>query len=163
MKTLARAGLVTFGAALVASAYAAGAARALRFSDYGFSINPLVGHAEDTNHQVVTLMLPTVDTFAANVGVQLQPYNGTMENYVKVSEDQFIQVGAKVIRKKVVSPGEGLFEVTGLFQGREMHWYARAKLAKGKVFLATATGSESQWAAQSAMLQACVDSLSLLP
>jgi 3-deoxy-D-arabino-heptulosonate 7-phosphate (DAHP) synthase len=161
--SMRRIGLLLLGIAIVVSAYAAGAANVIRFPEYGFSINSLSGHSEDSMQQVLSMSLPAVDGFAANVNVQLQPYSGTIDEYTKLSADQFNQAGMKMIRKKPLSPSESLFEFTGAIQGKALHWYSRAKLSKGKIYLATATGAEAQWASQSAALQACVDSLTLLP
>ena len=121
MKKPARIGLVLLGVILVTSAYAAGAANALRFPDYGFSINPLVGHVENATHQVLTMMLPTEDGFGANVGVQLQPFTGTIEEYIKISEEQFTKLEIKTLKKKTISPTEGVFEAAGTLQGKPLH------------------------------------------
>jgi hypothetical protein len=51
------------------------------------------------------------------------------------------------------------FEYSGPLQGRSLHWYARAEKSGGRVYLATATAAEQQWAKQGAQLKACVDSL----
>src|SRR5262249_8155156 len=65
------------------------AADELHFKEHGFSIKALPGHSDAQTQQVVILLLPVSDGFAANVNVQVQPFAGSIDEYLKISLDQF--------------------------------------------------------------------------
>ena len=52
-----------------------------------------------------------------------------------------------------------VFEYSGAFQENKLHWYAKAIATGKRVYLATATATEKQWADVSNTMKACVDSL----
>jgi hypothetical protein len=134
----------------------------LSFAEHGFSIDAPVGHDAAQMQQVVMLMLPPADGFAANVNVQLQPFTGTMDEYVRVSLDQFKANGVTVVAEKHDAKG-AMIEYKGLYGGRPLHWYSRSFVGKSGIVLATATTSEPLWPKQGAMLRQSVDSLRPLP
>jgi len=76
-----------------------------------------------------------------------------------LSLKQFKNTGLKVIEQKKAGKSGVVFEYNGEFQGRALHWYVRAEKAGGRVYLATGTATEEDWAGQSAKLKSCVDSL----
>jgi len=132
----------------------------LQFKANGFSIAPLEGTADTASYQAVMMFLPVSDQFAPNVNVQIQPYNGTAQEYANLSKQQF-KAGSFTVESEKVTQTAVLWEYSGLLQGRKLHWYARAELGKGKVYLVTATATEAQWQTVAAKLKACVDSFKL--
>lgn len=133
----------------------------LVFSEHGFSIEPLKGHAGDKVQQVVAMQLPPTGGFAPNVNVQVQPFAGSFDDYLKISHDEFARLGIVVKSEKRAGKSATALEYTGSLQGQPLHWYARAVLAAGKVYLVTATATESQWPEVAAQLRLTVDSFKL--
>jgi hypothetical protein len=138
---------------------AADSTNRLHFPVTGFSIAPLEAVPGETSRQVLMMFLPLNGTLAGNVNVQVQPYNGTIEEYMELTQKQFKDAGVKVIEQKKAGKSVVAFEYSGRLQGQSLHWYARAEKSAGHVYLATATAVEQQWAKQAAQLKACVDSL----
>ena len=161
-KTACLLALFAAPAALADNTAGAASAGALAFREHGFSIKAPVGHNDKAMQQVVTLMLPAEGGFSPNVNVQVQPYPGSIEDYIKLSKGQFQTAGVTIVTEKHDAKQVTL-EYTGKLQGVSLHWYARGIVGKGKVVLATATAGESQWAAVGATLRQSVDSLALLP
>lgn len=129
----------------------------------GFSINALeIGETGDSTVPVLTLMLPATERFAPNVNVQIQPFDGTLDEYADLSRAQFAEAKAKVIFYK--RSGDALVgEYAADLQGRKLHFYARTLQSGDRIYLATATATETQWPSVGAKLKACVDSLSIPP
>jgi hypothetical protein len=152
--------LVAAVAVVAATAHADTAAggRSIGFSEHGFSIDAPVGHDWSQMQQVVTLMLPASEGFSPNVNVQVQPFAGTVEEYLTVSKEQFKSGGITLLSEKHDAKTTTI-EYKGTMQGRALHWYARAFLGKNGLVLATATALESQWKGASAALKKSVDSL----
>ncbi len=119
----------------------------------GFSIAPLEGA------EALLMALPASGGFAANVNIQVQPYAGTLDGYISLSQEQLRQLRGTVLNQRKEGSSGWVVEYTGDMSGRSLHWYARAKMKNGKVYLATATASKEQWPSLSAKLRACVDSL----
>ena len=111
----------------------------------GFSMEVPV--AEGRTHgayQVAAFLLPASDGFAPNVNVQKQAYEGTIEDYDKLSTGQFTALKLTSVNR-TLKKDEVIYEYKGLMQGSRLHWYARA-LKKGQyVYLVTATALDSQW------------------
>ncbi len=149
-------------AALLFAAHAAHAKSTLAFSEHGFSIDPPVGHDAAVMQQVVTMALPTGGDFSPNVNVQVQPFKGTVEEYLTISKEQFKAGGITLVTEKH-DAHTATIEYKGSMQGHPLHWYARAFLGKNGLILATATALESQWASVSPVLRQSVDSLKPLP
>ncbi len=132
----------------------------LHFRANGFSIAPLEGTSETTTYQAVIMFLPETEGFAPNVNVQIQPYNGTINDYATLSRQQFRANGFTIISEDV-SDKTIVWECSGTPMGLRMRWYIRAVLYENKVYLATATATASQWQTVSAKLKSCVDSLKI--
>ena len=101
---------------------------------------------------------PASDGFAANVNVQIQPYSGTLDEYIALSEEQFKAAGFKVVQRSKQGQSAVVFEYVGEMQGRALHWYAKAVHATDRVYLVTATATETQWKREAVPLKECVDS-----
>jgi hypothetical protein len=147
---------------LLLAASAAHAKSTLVFGEHGFSIDPPAGHDRSQMQQIVTLMLPSSDGFAANVNVQAQPFKGTIEEYLSVSREQFKTGGITLLNEKH-DAHTATIEYKGKMEGHPLHWYARAFLGKNGLILATGTALESQWASVSEVLRKSVDSIKPLP
>jgi hypothetical protein len=147
---------------LAPTAQADSAKQPLKFAEHGFSIEPPSGHDPAQVQQVVSLALPASAGFSPNVNVQVQPFKGSMEDYLRISNQQFKSAGIKVVHEKHDAKTVVL-EYMGQMQGHILHWYARGALARNGLILATATADESQWPSVSATLRQSVDSLRLLP
>ena len=150
--------LWVLSASHVAIADATAAPPGSRFGEHGFSFEPPAG--SDPNHQLVIYYLPEQPEFTPNVNVQLQPYNGSLADYVALSNSQFKEAGWRVLTEKQ-DQRSATFEYAGMFQGKPLHWYARALLDRGRVILATATAAESQWSSVAKALRRSIDSLRL--
>src|SRR5689334_20919211 len=60
----------------------------LHFPLAGFSIAALEEPPGTSPQQALMMFLPATDSFAANVNVQIQPYSGSMEDYIALTLDQ---------------------------------------------------------------------------
>jgi hypothetical protein len=148
-------------AALTLASLAAGAASArLVFPRNGFSIAPLDDLSPGSSIVAVQMSLAPSDGFAPNVNVQVQPFTGSLEDYVALSRKQFDDMGLTVISENKAGKAATSFEYSGSLRESPLHFYARAEKRGGSVYLATATSTESQWASVGARLKACVDSFS---
>jgi len=145
-------------AALNVRTSAAESTNRLLFPAAGFSIKPLETRLENVPQQALFMALPPSDGFAANVNVHIQPYSGTLDEYIALSEQQFKAAGFNLVQRTKQGQSAVLFEYTGEMQGRALHWYARAERATGRVYLVTATAAETQWKKDALPLKACVDS-----
>ena len=127
---------------------------------YGFQIDALdVAPDPDRTTTALLLCLPVTDRFAPNINVQIQPYTETIKDYAEVSKGQFEQLKWKVVSEKLIGDNEWSAEYTGQQQGNDLHFYSRAISKNGKVYLATGTAKESQWATVGDTLRQHVDSL----
>lgn len=136
-------------------------ANAVEFPLYGFEIDPLDSTPGAEGSAVLVMSLPGVRGFASNVNVNIQPYKGTMKEYVALSKRQFEQAKCKVITDEQKEDGEWRIEYTATMGGNNLHFYSRALLKGERVYLVTATAEESQWAGVQAKLRKNVDSLKL--
>jgi len=130
----------------------------LRFPLSGFSIAPLEVAPGQITCQPLTMSLPATSNFAGNVNVQIQPYSGTIDEYMTLTLKQFKDAGIKLIEQKKAGRLGVVFEYSGELQGQSLHWYARAEKAARYVYLATATAAEQDWPKQASQLKNCVDS-----
>jgi hypothetical protein len=135
-----------------------GAAR-LVFNNAGFSIAPLDVPVKDTG-RILFMYLPSSGGISPNVSVQAQKHAGTLEEYAAVSKKEVETYKLTLISNKV---DKGVFfsEYAGELQGHKLHFYCKAELASGLVYLATGSASEEQWKDDGAKLKACVDSFEL--
>jgi hypothetical protein len=102
--------------------------------------------------------LPADDDFAPNINVTIQPFAGSMGDYISLTKEQFQQVNLVVISERENGDNEWIVEYTGSMQGNDLHYYARAVSNNGKVFLVTATAKASQWNAVADVLRKHVES-----
>lgn len=131
----------------------------LEFKTHGFSIEA-VEETSELPMQVIAMTLPPTDGFAPNVNVQVQPYPGSIEDYVALSTAQFKQVNFTAI--KTESKGNrAVLEYTGVAQGQQLHFYSVVQKRGKKMILVTATANQAQWPKVSKKLLRCADSLKL--
>jgi len=133
----------------------------LHFKAAGFSIQALEDRPGPVAHQALMMMLPPSGGFAPNVGVQIHPHAGSMDEYAALSKRQFVTMKLTLIRETKVGKAAVAFEYSGKMRGRRLHWYAKAIAKDNRVYLVTATCTEAQWPRLSARLKACVDSFQL--
>ena len=133
--------------------FATAASDRLTLAKAGFSIAALEGT------QALAMLLSPSDGFAANVNVQVQPYPGTLDDYIALSRDQFREIGATVVSQRKSGASTRVVEYTGEVSGSSLHFYSRAEKRGNKVYLATASATAQQRPSLSAKLKACVDSL----
>ncbi len=131
----------------------------LYFHASGFSIAPL-DVAQEGPHQVLFMMLPATESFAPNVNVQIQPFSGTIEEFVSLSRQGFDAAGLQVSGERI-GKGAVTWEYSGDYEGRNLRWYAAAHVGDGRVYVVTATALEQQWDTVAADLKECVDSFRL--
>ena len=101
--------------------------------------------------------LPASEGFAPNVNVSIQPHSGGIASYITLSKDQFKKINGVIVTEKQNGEKEWIVEYTASITGNNLHFYARAVVNKGKVYLVTATAKESQWSTVSALLRRTVD------
>jgi hypothetical protein len=130
----------------------------LHFPLAGFTIAALDESPSASPQQALMMFLPTADGFAANVNVQIQPYAGTMDDYIALTLEQLKSADFKLLQKKVSGKAIAVFDYTGKMQGRALHWYARAEKSGARVYLVTASATDEQWNKVATRLKACVDS-----
>jgi len=150
---------ITILLATLTIAAAADSTNRLHFPAAGFSVAALDAGSDDATYQTLMMFLPVKDGFAPNVNVQIQqPYEGTIEDYTKLTLEQFKEAKLKVLEKKALGKSAAIFEYTGEMQGHALHWYARAVKAGNKIYLITATDAAANWQKDADQLKACVDS-----
>ncbi len=145
---------------LVGPSVAADPEGRLQFRACGFSIAPLEATPGKVAFQPLMMFLPSSQGFSPNVNVQVQPYQGTMEEYAELSKKQLDEAEFTVISTKIAETSV-VFEYAGFFQAQKLHWYSKAEMGAGKVYLVTATAMEAQWDESGAKLKSCVDSFRL--
>jgi hypothetical protein len=129
----------------------------LHFPLQGFSIAALEETPGTAQQQALMMFLPSAHGFQANVNVLIQPYAGTMDNYVAATLEQMSKSGFKLLQKTVADK-TAVFEYTGEMQGLTLHWYVRVEKSGARIYVATATATDQQWEKVAARLKACVDS-----
>jgi len=133
----------------------------LHFTALGFSIvAPRIGSWGST-FTAVQMYLPPTDQYGANVTVQLQSYGDSMDHYIKLSEQGFDQMKLQVVRMDRRSRDICVLEYKGQMGDRNLHFYAKAIMHSGTVYIATATATENQWDSEGDTLRNCVDSIAL--
>src|SRR5246127_246445 len=140
------------------------AAATIELPLYGFQMDALDATPDPSSPTtVIQTFLPATDGFAPNINVQVQPYTGTIKDYATTSKSQFEQMKWKVVSDQQPNDSEWNVEYTGSFNGSDLHFYARAVSANGKVYLITATAKESQWATVGDTLLKHIQSFKLTP
>jgi hypothetical protein len=133
----------------------------LDFPKYGFQIGALETTPGKMPLQAVMMFLPAKNGFAPNVNVMIQPYAGTIKDYAALSKGQFAEMKLKFIAEDSTAANEWTAEYSGMMQQASLHWYARAVMKEGKVYLITATAKDIDWDDCSADLKKCVNSFNL--
>jgi hypothetical protein len=156
--------LLLFAPLALAAAFAAPSASVpakLAFPTYGFSINPLETADFKSQAMVLAMYLPPVAGSSPNVNVLIQPYPGSMADYIALSKSQFGASGVKVLSEKQPSPNEWEVEYTATLQNQVLHFFARAISVGGRVYLGTGTAPETMWPKVGDQIKSCVASLQL--
>ena len=139
-------------------------AAAIELPLYGFQIDALDAAPDSSSPTtVIQTFLPATDGFAPNINVQIQPYTGTMKDFATTSKSEFEQMKWKVVSDQQPNDNEWNVEYTGSFHNSDLHFYARAVSANGKVYLITATAKESQWSTVGDTLRKHLESFKLMP
>ncbi|HBY88152.1 MAG TPA: hypothetical protein DEO86_20040 [Colwellia sp.] len=150
--------IVTFAVLnlLVSTAHA----EKIEFPKLGFSIDSLDSSPSQGMVQPIQMFLPAENGFSPNVNVQVQPYSGTIKQYRELSEGQFKQIGLKVLSIKEMNNSITL-EYTGVMQGFNLHWYAKAFKKGNHIYLVTATSTKVGWEGDKEKLISNVDSFQI--
>lgn len=143
--------IATFGAASVAGE------TTFQSEQYGFTIKPPVAKQWEGSGMVATFLLPPKDGFSDNVNVMIQAYAGTLEEYDKLTRGSFGANAMKLIAGNL-EKGVLIYEYSGKYQGRPLHWYSRAQKKDDKVYLVTATCAEERWETNKKVLMDAVES-----
>lgn len=115
---------------------------------------------EQTAGQVFQYYLPAQNGFAANVNLQIQPFDGSMEEYEELSVSQFEQLDIEVLQLERAE-NELLIEYRGAMQDTELHWYARVLKQGDLYYVLTATALAERWSEEQDALVDSVHSFSL--
>ncbi|WP_028973023.1 hypothetical protein [Spirochaeta cellobiosiphila] len=116
----------------------------ITYLNEGFSIDTLESETTAQGHQILMMFLPTDKGFAPSVNIMTQDYSGSLEDYKKISESQFQQLGIEVIIS-VIDEGKLNMEYMGVLQGQDIHGYAIAIKKDNYIYLTTGTTLRSQW------------------
>ncbi len=135
-----------------------GSALALDFPQSGFQIDALEAPKGNVPTSPLVMCLPASDGFAPNVNVTMQPFVGTMEDYITLSKQEFDQVKWTVVAENKDGDRMWKVEYTDPNPSNPLHFYAKAVSTGKYVYLVTATAKETQWKAVGDQLKACVDS-----
>lgn len=127
---------------------------------YGWKLKDLDALIEKAPGQTLLIRVDETGKVSANINVQIQPFAGTMKEYMDVSRGQFDQLfekGWKMFSEKQDGEKEWSCEVTGTAKGKEYHFYARAVKEGTRVYLITATALQEQWGSVGEKLRRHVD------
>jgi hypothetical protein len=154
--------VITAAAFLLLATFSPARAATIDLPLYGFQIDALdATPSTSAPTTVLEMFLPATESFAPNINVQIQPYSGTIKDYVTLSKSQFEQMKWKIVSEQQTGDSEWDVEYTGSYQGNDLHFYARAMSTNGKIYIATATAKESQWPTISDALRKHVDSFKI--
>ncbi len=108
-------------------------------------------------YQLITMPLPAENGFSTNINVQIQPFTGSPEEYMRISREGLQQMGVKIVTEK---SGNGwiMLEAEGEVQGFQLHFYAKAWITSERTYLVTATCPVAEWPAKKGELIDCVES-----
>ena len=135
-----------------------GLASTLHFEKNGFTIDALEGEVGAEPYQVLVMFLPpTADRFAPNINIQIQPYTGTIDEYIALTKQQITGAGWELL--ELATPGKNVLTLE--FAGDGLHWYARAVRDGDRMYLVTAAASETYWGDLAGQLKSTVDSFKL--
>ena len=106
---------------LMSAAVAMGAETTFNSAEYGFTIKPPVQEKWSGSGVVATFMLPPIAGFSDNVNVMVQEYAGTLAEYDQLTKKQFEQNGMTLLASQLAKEVL-IYEYSGKFQGRALHW-----------------------------------------
>ena len=115
---------------------------------YGSQLKDLDAVIEKAPGKTLFIKVDETGKSSANINVQIQPFTGTMKEYMDVSRAQFEQMfdkGWKILSEKQDGEKAWSFELAGTAKGKEYHFYARAVREESKVYLITATSLQAEW------------------
>jgi PsbP len=133
-------------------------AAAIDLPEYGFVIDAIDAAPGSGPTTALMMFLPVSDGFAPNVSVNIQPYPDSIKDYISLSKGQFQRMNLTIVEEKQTGDNEWSVEYKGPAQGIDIHFYARAVIKDGMVYLTTATAKESQWSSVGETLRKHVDS-----
>jgi hypothetical protein len=134
------------------------APKKLHFPTHGYSIAPLEAPSDAASTTLMMMFLPAADGFAPNVNVIVQHSNASLAEYINQMKQECDKLNWTIVKTDKINDNTVIFEYTGVMQGRELHWYAKAVKQRTRVFVATATSTEKGWHDNSPKLQSSVDS-----
>ena len=106
---------------------------------------------ENSNGQVFHYFLPAYSGFAGNVNLLIQPFSGSLNDYNKLTQQQFKSIGFEVIRTEILE-SEIIYEYKGMSSGHALYWFSRAIKQGDKIYLVTATALQERWKIEKAIL-----------
>jgi hypothetical protein len=109
----------------------------------------------------IITFLPPSDGFSPNINVVIQPFKGSIDDYIEISKKQFEEEKDTIVSEHKVANREWTVEYHGVSDGRHLHFYARSIVAGTRVYLVTATATELQWKSVGNKLKACTESFQL--
>jgi hypothetical protein len=115
---------------------------------YGAQLKELDALIEKAPGKTLFIKVDETGRVSANINIQIQPFTGTMKEYMDGSQAQFEQMfekGWKILSEKQDGEKEWSCELTGTAKGKDYHFYARAVREGGKVYLITATALQEHW------------------
>jgi len=135
------------------------------FPNYGFRINPFEAGTVYPVSPAMQMFLPAMPlpsnprlTFSPNVFVQVQPFVGTMKDYIAQSTQSMEDAGY-IIRGQISSSAdEWSLEYIAVLNGVAMHWYAKAIHSGYRVYYAAGGVPDELWTALADPIKACVNS-----
>lgn len=137
-------------------------AKELVFEQAGFRIQSFDASPTDLPSQALVMSLPPEQGFSANVNVQIQPYEGSINEYKRLSDIQFYELEFNVFRSDTLN-NTAFFEYTGKLNDTPLHWYAKAVKVGAHVYLVTATSLDALWDKYRSDLTRTVDSFQPMP
>jgi len=133
----------------------------LHFPAIGFSIEPLESASAAAPYVPLAMAMPRTDGFSPNVNVNIQPYPGSLEDYLELTRRQMQAVGATFVEEPRIDGSTLRLEYAGTLNGRDLRWSAAAVQDGERILLVTATALASQWDDLGARLQRVVESFRL--
>lgn len=132
-------------------------AQAQSSSDFEFSPP---NFPREVGGQVFQYFLPAAEGFAANVNMQIQPFEGSLQEYAEISQAQFEQLGFEVLD---FNQGENeiLYQYRGEMQGTLYRWYSRVIRDGNYYYVVTATSLDERWETEQEQLVESVHSFTL--
>ena len=145
MKTKAKFAGVTLA---VISAFSSLAAAEVNLPYYGWRLKQLEEIIKKSSDSAMQINVGEPVEFQANINVMIQPFPGTMKEYIDLSYrelDKLFEKKWKVLSEKQNGEEEWGCEYTGTKDGEVYQFYSRAVKDEARIFLITATALQKQW------------------